>query len=143
MAAPASQSIYVQQGVRFLQRLYARHQKTAERKRLSNAGRCLLIASAVLAGSILILTQAETSEPRRRSQRPIILPLKPAASLKGESAVVAVDTLEVNVRGDDNSRSLQNSFEQAAIKQLATSQQTYKIWAQQRPDLMGTLTLKL
>ena len=63
--------------------------------------------------------------------------------MKGESAVVAVDTLEVNVRGDDNSRSLQDSFEQAAIRQLATSQQTYKIWAQQRPDLMGTLTLKL
>ena len=143
MAPPASQSIYVQQVVRFLRRLYARHQKTAAPKRFSNAGRCLRIASTVLVASILTLTQAESSEPRRRSPRPIILPLKQPASLKGESAVVAVDNLEVNVRGDDNSRSLQDSFEQAAIRQLATSQQTYKIWAQQRADLMGTLTLKL
>ncbi len=143
MAAPASQSIDVQQKVRLLQPLSARHRRTTEGKRFANRAGCLLIASTVVAASILILTQAESSEPRRRSQRAIILPLKEPASLKGESAVVAVDTLEVNVRGDDNSRSLQDSFEQAAIKQLAMTQQSYKIRAQQRPDLMGTLTLKL
>ncbi|HEY7167433.1 MAG TPA: AgmX/PglI C-terminal domain-containing protein [Candidatus Binatia bacterium] len=129
--------------VRFLQLLYTRHGKTFIPERHKNSAKRLLVLGAVLAGPILIATRFQRADAAGRPQRAIILAAKQSSSAKGESAVLAVDTLAVTVRARDNSRSLHDSFEQAAIQQIAAVQQTYRAWAQQKPELMGTLLMKL
>src|ERR1041384_3022019 len=115
--------------VRLQRVLYAHRGNTAEPK-VAQSSSLWGILGAALAGSILVCSQAESAQPTRASKHAIMLPVRQAEAVRGESAVLAVDSLDITLPKDD-SQSLRDSFEQAAIRQMATVQQTYKTWAQQ------------
>lgn len=60
-----------------------------------------------------------------------------------ESAVLAVDTFGLDIQAKNNSASIRELLEQAAVHHLARLHRTYSRWADKNGDVMGRILLKL